>query len=203
MASTGAGVKSNTGSTPTPAMVALAHTMSGRKTRQATTVHRRPCVLGCRMREASWHGCGGNCADTGADGAASSVAQLTFGLLISFFSFGAYMLFSPYAKDSDDWLSQLCQAQTFFALLSSVILETLPPDRSEARNMGALLVLLMALPVVVATWIELSDKEDKKRAKERMLLKTLKRFVLTPVWKKLMLKRAELGRKQREKEKGR
>ena len=112
------------------------------------------------------------------------------------------MLFSPYAKDSDDWLSQLCQAQTFFALLSSVILETLPPDRSEARNMGALLVLLMALPVVVATWIELSDKEDKKRAKERMLLKTLKRFVLTPVWKKLMLKRAELGRKQREKEKG-
>merc|ERR1711907_835641 len=51
-----------------------------------------------------------------------SVAQLTFGLLI-FFSFGAYMVFQPYAKDGDDRLSQLCQAQTFFALLSSIILE--------------------------------------------------------------------------------
>ena len=40
-----------------------------------------------------------------------SVAQLSYGLLVCFMSFGAYMLLSPYANDSDDRLSQLCQMQ--------------------------------------------------------------------------------------------
>ena len=50
-----------------------------------------------------------------------STAQLTFGLLISFFCFGAYTYWGPYAKEEDDKLAQLCQAQIFFALLSSML----------------------------------------------------------------------------------
>ena len=38
-----------------------------------------------------------------------SVSQLTFGLIICFFSFGAYMMLSPYVKEQDDTLAQLCQ----------------------------------------------------------------------------------------------
>ena len=131
-----------------------------------------------------------------------SVAQLTFGLLISFFAYGAYMMLHPFGDEKNDRLSQLCQAQTFLALLSSIILQSLHPDGPGARNMGALLVLLMALPVVFATWIELTDKGDKKRARERTLLKMLRRFLVAPIWKWLMKKRAEIGRKQRQKEQG-
>ena len=66
----------------------------------------------------------------------------------------------------------------------------------------ALLVLLMALPVFFATWIELSDAGDKKRARERTLLEMLRRFLVAPVWKWLMKQRAKVGRKQREREQG-
>jgi len=130
-----------------------------------------------------------------------STAQLTFGLLISFFSFGAYMLLNPFDKDSDDRLSQLCQAQTFFALLSSIILASAAEGGSTSRNMGVLLVLLTALPVGFAVWVELYG-DDPKRSKERSMMRLANRFLVKPLRSRLLKKRAELGRKQREQEAG-
>merc|ERR1712039_1113644 len=93
-----------------------------------------------------------------------SVAQLTFGLLVSFFSFGAYTLLCPFEKHNDNRLSQLCQAQTFFALLLSIILRSVPEDGTTSRNMGVLLCLLTALPIGFATLIEFYG-DDPKRSK--------------------------------------
>ena len=52
-----------------------------------------------------------------------SVSQLIFGLVICFLTFGAHMVYAPYVDHNDDRLAQLCQAQIFFALLSSVALK--------------------------------------------------------------------------------
>ena len=62
-----------------------------------------------------------------------SVSQLTFALLVCFISFGLYMMFSPYADDSDDRLAQLCQMQIFFSLVSSLLLKW---DKVAAEQEG-------------------------------------------------------------------
>ena len=130
-----------------------------------------------------------------------STGQLTCGLLVSFISFGAYALLEPFENPSDDRLSQLCQAHTFFALLSSIILTSVTEDGPTSRNMGVLLCILTALPVGFAIWIQLYSN-DQRRAKELAMLKMLKRFVVIPIWRWLMRKRDELGQKQRAREVG-
>ena len=50
-----------------------------------------------------------------------SVAQLTYGLIIAFLSFGAYTFLAPYRDPSDDRLAQLCQMQIFFSLVSGKV----------------------------------------------------------------------------------
>ena len=61
--------------------------------------------------------------------APGTMPQLILGLLICFISFGLYMMFSPYLEDKHDYVSQICQLQIFFALLSGVRRITLiPPD---------------------------------------------------------------------------
>ena len=128
-----------------------------------------------------------------------SVAQLTFGLLISFFSFGAYMVFQPYAKDGDDRLSQLCQAQTFFALLSSIILEHAMREEGEngptSRGMGYIISFLTGVPIVTAFLIELYG-DDGKRKKEKMALKFINKYILTPIRRWLMKRRASIERER-------
>ena len=49
-------------------------------------------------------------------------AQLFWGLLVCFSTFGAYMMYAPFVEDSDDMLSQLAQLQIFLTLLSSLSL---------------------------------------------------------------------------------
>ena len=133
-----------------------------------------------------------------------SVPQLVFGLLVCFFSFGAYMHLEPYADQKDDTLSQLCQAQTFFALVSAIILQSVPPDSPANRNIGALLVLLTALPVAFAVLIEIhSDEEpEDSGAKKRKLIARLAGAAYRPVARRLAKKREAIGQKQREGEKG-
>ncbi len=123
-----------------------------------------------------------------------SVLQLTFGLLVSFFSFGAYMQLRPFSDDRDDLLSVVCQAQTFLALVSSVILSSAAEDGPTSRNMGFLLCTLTALPVAMAFAMELF-------AGKSMRSRLLMQYVLNPVRKKLLSVRAEIGRRQRMKEK--
>ena len=84
-----------------------------------------------------------------------SVAQLTYGLLVCFLSFGLYMMFSPYADDSDDRLAQLCQMQIFFSLVSSLLLKwSVVADEQEestgTQNLDVLLCVFTFMPVAFA-----------------------------------------------------
>ena len=47
-------------------------------------------------------------------------AQLVWGLLVCFITFGAYMMFAPFVKDSDDQLQQMAQGQIFLTLVASI-----------------------------------------------------------------------------------
>ena len=61
-----------------------------------------------------------------------SMGQSFFALLICFATFGMYTSYAPYVKDSDDRrLSQLCQIQIFFTLLTALALRS---DRSESTS---------------------------------------------------------------------
>ena len=84
----------------------------------------------------------------------TGVAQLIFGLVVCFLTFGAYMMFSPYAADNDDRIAQLCQVQIFFALLCAVMLKYTPEQLKDAFNVDALLSILTVLPIGLATYLE-------------------------------------------------
>ena len=96
-----------------------------------------------------------------------SVSQLMFGLVVCFLTFGAYMLYSPYTKDGDDYLAQLCQCQIFFALLSSTALKYDADDAGS--NMGVLLAVLTILPLAFGALLELKPLfYPEERMKLRM-----------------------------------
>ena len=74
-----------------------------------------------------------------------TLEQLILGLLICFLSFGAYMLASPYLELKHDYVSRLCQAQIFFALLAGIVLKA-EPTESTVDNFGLILTFLCVLP---------------------------------------------------------
>ena len=88
-----------------------------------------------------------------------SAEQLTCGLIICFCTFGAYMMYAPFEDDGDDLLSQLCQTQIFFSLLSSIVIKAEP----NSPTMGVILPMLIALPPLVSIAFE-SGLLDKIRA---------------------------------------
>lgn len=94
----------------------------------------------------------------------------------------------------------MCQAQTFFSLVASIILQNVPAESETNRNMGVLLCILTALPVVVGLIMEIvsGDVKDKKM---RFAYKAAK-LVAGPVVKKLLVMRDERGRKRRKMEIG-
>ena len=126
-----------------------------------------------------------------------SVTQLTFGLIVCFFSFGAYMMLAPYTKNHDDQLAQICQTQTFIALISAVVLEHGNPDAFINRNMGTLLIVLTILPIVFAIYMEIrsvgEDIDDPSIFSNALINK---------LGEHLKKKRDERGRRQRAKERG-
>ena len=67
---------------------------------------------------------------------AGSVSQLIFGLMVCFLTFGAYMVYAPYAEQDDDYLAQLCQVQIFFSLVSSITLKYDAVRVLDALNAG-------------------------------------------------------------------
>ena len=71
-----------------------------------------------------------------------SPEQLTIGLIICFITFGMYMMYAPFEDDGDDLLSQLCQLQIFFSLLSSIILKAAP----NSVVLGYMLPVMIAVP---------------------------------------------------------
>jgi hypothetical protein len=91
---------------------------------------------------------------------AGSPAQLIFGLIICFLSYGAYCVCAPYVKKEDDILAQVAQVVIFFSLVSSLVTNAYPND----PIMSALLPALLSVPVILTVLFEMS------------LLKYLRRF---------------------------
>ena len=77
--------------------------------------------------------------------------QLYWGLMVCFMTFGAYMKFAPFVKDSDDQLSQLAQLQIFLTLLSSLALRASPPSKIVGELVTVVLVLVPLIGVALET----------------------------------------------------
>jgi hypothetical protein len=72
-------------------------------------------------------------------------AQLVWGLLVCFATFGMYMMYAPFIRDSDDTLQQLAQVQIFLTMVASIGLRMTPPD----ETLGTIIsVLLFCMPVI-------------------------------------------------------
>jgi len=78
-----------------------------------------------------------------------SIPQLIFGLMTSFLTFGIYMFWGPYIRDTDDRLAQLCQVQIFFVLLSSVALRYGPQHASASVSHDVLLCIVTVVPTTL------------------------------------------------------
>ena len=76
-----------------------------------------------------------------------SASQLTFGLMVCFVAFGAYVHFDPYEDRGNDAVAKLCQMQIFFSLLASVALSSISSEQEAGSNMDVLLVVLYLVPV--------------------------------------------------------
>jgi hypothetical protein len=76
-------------------------------------------------------------------------AQLFWGLMVCFITFGAYMMYAPFVKDSDDTLSQLAQLQIFLTLLSSLALRASPPSKLAGDLVTAVLFLVPCIGVAL------------------------------------------------------
>ena len=74
-----------------------------------------------------------------------SLDQLILGLFIAFFSFGAYMLLSPFLELKHDYVSRLCQMQIFFALLAGVVLKA-DPSEGQIEMLGTALIFVCSIP---------------------------------------------------------
>jgi len=64
------------------------------------------------------------------------------------------MVYAPYVNHNDDRLAQLCQAQIFFALLSSIALKYDAATLSNSTNMDYLLTTLTFAPLVLGFMME-------------------------------------------------
>ena len=78
------------------------------------------------------------------------IAQLFWGLLVCFSTFGAYMMYAPFKNASDDTLSQLAQLQIFLTLLSSMALRETPPS----EFVGSLVTYVLFIVPGIGLYLE-------------------------------------------------
>jgi hypothetical protein len=79
-----------------------------------------------------------------------SNAQLIFGLMVCFVTFGFYAMMAPFAESRANSFAQLCQVQIFFALLSSTALRD---DGAVARDNLDLLLTILTLATLGTTLV--------------------------------------------------
>jgi len=79
------------------------------------------------------------------------VAQMFWGLLVCFATFGAYMMYTPFIEDSDDQLSQLAQLQIFLTLVSSLALRATPPSAMVGQMVTVVLFLVPLIGIALET----------------------------------------------------
>ena len=83
-------------------------------------------------------------------------------------------VYAPYMEDEDNRLSQLCQAQIFFALLSSIALKYDADTRTNSTNIAILLSVLTILPMALAFLFEtplfdlVTSREQRSAALEKL-----------------------------------
>jgi len=90
---------------------------------------------------------------------ADSPEQLTLGLILCFVTFGMYMMYAPFIDDGDDFLSQICQMQIFFSLLSTIILKTEP----NSPVMAVILPILICFPPISGFILESGVLDELKK----------------------------------------
>jgi len=83
-----------------------------------------------------------------------SVSQLIFGLMVCFITFGTHVAFHPYDHSEDNFLSQLCQVQIFFSLVSAIALKYDEGTLADASGMDTLLSIITMLPIFVTIYLE-------------------------------------------------
>ena len=101
---------------------------------------------------------------------AGSVAQLIFGLMVCFLTFGTLMLYAPYVEKEDNFLASMCQVQIFFVLLSSVALKYDTGSLEEATNVDILLSVLTIICFAFTIFFETPLRglaKEESRAKLR------------------------------------
>ena len=76
-------------------------------------------------------------------------AQLIFGLIVCFITFGLYTYFSPYKEPHVNLLAQACQCQIFFALLTSIALK-FAAAATEGQGESLIDIVLVVLTFVPA-----------------------------------------------------
>ena len=73
-------------------------------------------------------------------------------------------MYAPYVADDDDFLAQVCQAQIFFSLLSSMILSVNP----NSPTMAVLLPIMMIVPAFIVGGLLLGCDKTMKKAVARV-----------------------------------
>ena len=106
-------------------------------------------------------------------------AQLFWGLLVCFATFGAYMMYAPFIKDSDDTLSQMAQVQVFLTLLSSLALRAAPPDKMTGDLVTVVLFFVPLMAIVLETPAVKYARQGLAITK-RLILTPLKRILPAP-----------------------
>lgn len=80
-------------------------------------------------------------------------AQLVWGLLVCFLTFGMYMHYEPFKQSSNDHLSQIAQVQIFMTLVASIGLRMTPADDTLAVIVSGLLFVIPVIAFLQETGI--------------------------------------------------
>jgi hypothetical protein len=125
-----------------------------------------------------------------------TMPQLMLGLIICFLCFGAYMMFSPFIQDKHDYVSQICQLQIFFALLSGVVLNA-SPSEGDVAMMGLILMAMQGVPPAVTAFLSSPASKYALDPVERAKLFKTYNKIVNKVGPKLRLidaKRRKVGK---------
>lgn len=98
-------------------------------------------------------------------------AQLIWGLLVNFITFGAYMMFAPFVNPSDDQMQQLAQGQIFITMVSSIGPKMTPPDSTLDSIVSICFFIVPLFAIVMETPLV-----DELRGGYRMLMAVVKRM---------------------------
>ena len=119
-----------------------------------------------------------------------TLEQLVIGLCVCFVSLGVHVLLNPYLQLRDDYVSRICQAQIFFALVVGVVLKTEPTQRT-VDTFGYVLTLVCVAPPACVIFLALPCSKYLVDATPRE--EVLR--ALVKMWKKLRSRRVKRSAK--------